>query len=116
MQNNKSVKLFIDESLIPTEGWTILRSLEESKEYIISNGVPRLMDIGFHLLAEDYESKSKYTGYDLIKWLIQSDIDGEINIPSDFTYKVHAHNNLEAEEKMLATLRDYLDYRDAPMM
>jgi hypothetical protein len=111
MESKNSIKLLIDADLI-TPGWMMLRSFEEIKEYITTNEVPRLIDFGYELRSEDYESRSEYTGYDLIKWLIQADMDGEINIPSDFTFKVHAYKNPDAITKMETTLKDYLDYRD----
>ena len=84
-------KLFIDDTREPSDvTWVIVRSYDEAIAYIVSHGLPNFISFDHDL------SDNSLTGYDIAKWIVESDLDGTINIPEDFTYEIHSQNPIGA--------------------
>lgn len=103
-------KLYLDDIRNPkTQGFTIARTFEKAVELIQEKGMPN--DISFdHDLGEDGNKKELKSGYDLAKWIVESDIDKIINIPDDFSYNVHSANPVGARN-IDGLLKNYLEYK-----
>jgi len=90
----KRWRLYLDDVRDPEDGtwkWTIARSVYDALYLIESNGFP--VSISFdHDLGENVA-----TGYDFAKMIMNMVLDGEVDIPEDFSYTVHSSNPPGAE-------------------
>ena len=81
-------KMFIDDERFPVESdQVIVRSVEEAQKLIYKRGCP--IEINFdHDLGDNVP-----TGFDLAKWLVEKDLDGNGNfISQDFRFYIHSQN------------------------
>lgn len=69
--------------------WQVCRTMEEAQHVISDLGWPTWIsfdhDLGDHIP----------TGYDLAKWLVDQDLDGNL-MPDNFSYAVHSANPVGA--------------------
>ena len=86
-----SYKLFIDDERFPVEedAWVIARSTEEAKWIVEAYGMPQ--EIAF-----DHDLGGDDTSIKFINWMITNIVDGELKIPSSFSYSVHSQNPVGA--------------------
>ena len=91
--------LYVDDVRNPKDSrnWKIARTAEEAKNLIRQNGFPEYIsfdhDLGMKEIRPGVFSESnEETGYDLAKWIVESDMNGEINITPDFSFNVHSAN------------------------
>jgi hypothetical protein len=103
-------KLYIDDLRTPVdEDFIVIRSVEEAKRVILSSCMPIFISFD-HDLGIDEDDKLLPSGYDFAKWLVESDIAGIIQFPSDFAFEVHSRNPVGAKNiKML--LEGYLKFK-----
>lgn len=85
-------RLFLDdERFPPREGdWYIARSVEEAKLFVINFGLPKQLSLD-HDLGEGVE-----TGYDFVKWLVEQDLNGILNLKDVSDFYVHSQNPVGA--------------------
>lgn len=88
-------KLFIDDERLPpqTPEWdcVIVRNYDEACEYMESIGCPLFISF-------DHDLGEGKNGYDIVKWMIERDLDMQGNfIPYEFKYEVHSQNPVGAE-------------------
>ena len=111
-----SYNLFLDDLRYPSwiglvdSEWVIARSFKEAVELISNNGFPQKMSFD-HDLGEENDMRELPTGYDLAHWIVESHLDGDITIPSDFTFTVHSANPVGAAN-ITALLTNYLNSMD----
>lgn len=82
--------LFIDDERDPVPGidTVIVRSFEEAVEVMYGMGCP-------DFISFDHDLGEGKNGYDIAKWMIETDLDEEGNfIPYDFKFYVHSQNNI----------------------
>ncbi len=96
------MKLFLDDERFPPgdgEDWMIVRDVSEAQTYMLTLGCPPFISFD-HDLGEDKE-----TGFDLVKWMVERDLDCEGQFIVDgFQYYVHSQNPVGA-----ANIRSLLD-------
>jgi hypothetical protein len=99
-----SYTLFVDDERFPVNSESIIvRNFEEFKAIIEGLGMPK--EISFdHDLGE-----SEPTGYDIVKWLIEQDMDHDF-LNEDFTFSVHSQNPVGAEN-IRNLLNNYLAFK-----
>lgn len=68
------------------ESFTIVRSYEEAVAFVLKNGVPEFISFD-HDLGADKNGWPLPTGYDFAKWLVNSDLEGDIKLPENFSLK-----------------------------
>lgn len=84
-------RLFIDDERFPTtDDWVIVRSSQEAIAMIIEYGMPYFISFDHDLGGED-------TAIRLIRWIIDSFLDGTLEIHPDFDFYVHSQNPIGAE-------------------
>lgn len=84
-------KLFIDDERFPaTDDWVIVRSSQEAIAMIIEYGMPYFISFDHDLGGED-------TTIRVIRWIIDSFLDGNLEIHPDFDFYVHSQNPIGAE-------------------
>lgn len=84
-------KLFIDDERFPaTDDWVIVRSSQEAIAMIIEYGMPYFISFDHDLGGED-------TAIRVIRWIIDSFLDGNLEIHPDFDFYVHSQNPIGAE-------------------
>lgn len=84
-------KLFIDDERFPaTDDWVIVRSSQEAIAMIIEYGMPYYISFDHDLGGED-------TAIRVIRWIIDSFLDGNLEIHPDFDFYVHSQNPIGAE-------------------
>lgn len=84
-------KLFIDDERFPaTDDWVIVRSSQEAIAMIIEYGMPYFISFDHDLGGED-------TAIRVIRWIIESFLDGNLEIHPDFDFYVHSQNPIGAE-------------------
>ena len=96
--------MFIDDLRNPpTPGdWDVVaRSYDAVFECIARHGCPRTISFD-HDLGPDAPS-----GYDIVKRLVEMDLDGELQLPDGFKFHVHSMNPVGAEN-IGALLSNYL--------
>ena len=101
--------LYIDDIRQPKTNFTkIVRTCEEGQLYIKEHGMPDFISFDHDLgMVNGEERKS---GYDFAKWIVDSDLDGDIDIPNDFNFNVHSANPVGAE-KIKSILNGYLKFK-----
>jgi len=123
INSNEKWSLFLDDIRNPKENrnWKIARSVEEAKKLIKEYGFPEYAsldhDLGF--LGEEFKDESiqlvkpeefnenEPSGYEFAKWIVEQDLNGEINIPSTFEFNVHSANPIGAKN-ISSLLNNYL--------
>ena len=70
--------------------YTLARTVDEAKELILKNGMPQTISF-------DHDLGGVSTTIDLIKWIIEGYLDGNIEIPAGFKYYVHSMNPVGRE-------------------
>lgn len=84
-------KLWIDDiRKSPDDTWIIAKNSNEAIYYIESNGLPDMISFDHDLGDDD-------TSMIIIKYIINSYLDGMLGIPEMFTYRVHSANPVGAK-------------------
>ncbi len=122
MKIKMSWKLYLDNNRNPkSSGWTIARTVEDAKKLVSEKGLPEEVsldnDLGYivdgviylDLVDDNVPSNAILmpTGSDFVKWLVEQDMDGVINIPKDFKYNIHSANTTQ-NDWMRNYFRNYL--------
>lgn len=106
-------RMFVDDIRNPnwvyadedTSDWQVCRTVEEAQNVISDLGWPCWIsfdhDLGDHIP----------TGYDLAKWLVEQDLDGNL-MPDNFSYAVHSANG-PGRENIEGLLSGYLRHKQA---
>lgn len=87
----------------PTSDWNWVKSFDEAVAYIEEHGLPDHISFDHDL----GESEAK-TGYDLAKWIVESDLDGRITITYGWSYALHTANPV-GRENIRTLLENYLN-------
>lgn len=102
-------KLFLDDErdvqkLYPAEfeEFTVARSFEDAVKLIELHGCP-----SFISFDNDLGATSGKDGIDLAKWLVEADLNEEITINRDFSFKVHSANCV-AWARIAGLLNNYM--------
>lgn len=100
--------LFIDDERYPPRdgrNWKIARTLDETialiKQYDMPDHISFDHDLGDHTPS----------GHDIAKAIVDMDLDGEINMPFDFSYYVHSQNPV-GRDHIQALFKSYLDFKE----
>lgn len=72
----------------------VIRSYREAVLYIKEHGLPAMISFDHDLGLEE-------SGYDIAKWIVEQILDGNLDLPKEFSYTVHSANpvgkrNIEA--------------------
>jgi hypothetical protein len=103
-------KLYLDDIRTPADdSFLIVRSFDEAVRFVIENGVPEFISFD-HDLGIDDNGNLLPSGYDFAKWLVESGINGTIQIPDDFSFNVHSQNPVGASN-IRGLLENYLKFR-----
>ena len=102
------MKLFLDDERFPPGdgmGWTVVRTMGDAIACMEEHGC-------FSFISFDHDlGENERTGYDLINWMIERDLDEEGHfIPADFDFYVHSQNSV-GRDNINNKLRAYLDQR-----
>ena len=103
--------LFIDDirnvDYVKADGkeYVLARSMAAALELIHERGFPAHIafdhDLGWNnlalikgssLVAAPKDGKEAPSGFDFAKWIVESDLNGVINIPKTFTWSIHSSN------------------------
>lgn len=98
------MRIFLDdERFPPNDGkeWVIARTVEEAISFILKT--TNLEYISF----DNDLGENQPEGYSLVKWIVEMDMDGIINIKEDFSFYVHSQNS-QAQVNIPAYLNNYL--------
>ena len=90
-------RMFVDDIRNPdwvyadqdTSDWQVCRTMAEAQDVISDLGWPAWISFD-HDLGDNIP-----TGYDLAKWLVEQDLDGNL-MPDDFTFVIHSANPVGA--------------------
>lgn len=96
---SKPWKLFIDDERWPKDdGWVIIRSSFDAIQEIKERGMPEEIAFDHDLGIAVDENDNEYcdTTMRLVWWIIDSHLDGTLEIPSNFTFSVHSQNPVGA--------------------
>ena len=105
------MKIYLDDLRTPTEKFDfVVRNYDEAIEVIKKYGVPNYISFD-HDLGVDDEGELLKSGYDLAKWIVESDLNGSYKLPSNFTYKVHSQNPV-GKKNIISLLNAYLKYKE----
>ena len=90
------MKLFIDDERVPNYSVDkIARYSEEAIAWIQALGMPSFISFD-HDLGFDFETGKLDTAMNVINWIIESWLDNQLDIPTDFAYHVHSQNPVGA--------------------
>ena len=104
------MKMYLDDIRTPTEKFDfVVRSYDEAIAIIKKNGVPNYISFD-HDLGVDKNGNLLKTGFDLAKWLIESDLDNIYTLPSNFKFKVHSQNPI-GKKNIISLLEGYMKYK-----
>lgn len=105
------VKLFLDDVRdLPDTSFNLVRSYTEAVKFVEENGIPNFISFD-HDLGVDENEKLLPTGYDFVKWLVESDMDGIYNFPENFSFSVHS-SNPSGKENIKSYLNNYLNFKN----
>ena len=100
--------LFIDDERYPsdTDGidWDIARNIAQVRKLVSLKGMPQ------HISFDHDLGKDEPTGYDIVKWLVELDMDGSYHFGKDFSFYVHSQN-LVGKKNIEAYLENYFKIR-----
>lgn len=100
-------RLFIDDERFPSSkdyDMIIARSMEEVKNLVSDLGMPSFISFD-HDLGSD-----EPTGFDIVKMLVEMDMDGEAEFPLGFDFYVHSQNP-RGKENIECLLNRYLSFK-----
>jgi len=104
--------MYLDDIRIPAEAFDfIVRSYDEAVQIIEDYGMPNYISFD-HDLGVDEKGVLLKSGYDLAKWIIESDLDKSIKIPSNFYFNVHSQNPV-GKKNILSLLDNYLKFKES---
>ena len=110
-KKDESMKMYLDDLRTPIDEYDfVVRSYIEAIEIIRINGMPNFISFD-HDLGEDENGNLLKTGYDLAKWIVESDLDNTYKLPSNFKYKVHSQNPV-GKKNIIALLDGYLKFKN----
>ena len=96
--------LFLDDERWPPnskiQDWIITRTVEEAIQIINKKKLPWRMSLDHDL------GKNQKTGYDFIKWLIEQDLDNNLNLKKITDFYVHSQNPV-GKENMIKLYNNY---------
>ncbi|MDE0008445.1 MAG: hypothetical protein OXS50_09215 [Gammaproteobacteria bacterium] len=101
--------MFIDDLRDPPTqgGWDVVaRSYDAVFECIARRGCPKVVSFDHDLGAE------VPSGYDIVKRLVEMDLDGDLQLPDGFEFHVHSMNPVGAEN-IRTLLSNYIDSKRA---
>jgi hypothetical protein len=106
-------RMFVDDVRDPywvypdqdTSDWQVCRTMQEAQHVIADLGWPEWISFD-HDLGDGIP-----TGFDLAKWLVESDLNHE-QMPDNFHYAVHSANG-PGRENIEGLLSGYLRHRRA---
>jgi len=111
IEGRKPVKMYLDDLRSPKEDFDfIVRSYDEAITIISLHGVPDFISFD-HDLGCDMQGKLLKDGYDLAKWLVESDLDKKYKLPSNFRYEVHSQNPI-GKQNIISLLDGYLKHKN----
>lgn len=98
--------LFLDDERDPPRGrdWVVVRSVDSALRMIAERGVPSLLSLD-HDLGPDAP-----TGLDFVKALVELDLDGNVDVPSNLSFSVHSQNPVGAAN-IASYLGGYLEFK-----
>lgn len=98
--------LFLDDERFPKieENFVIARNFNEAVELVRARGCPSFISFDHDL------GDNSPTGKDFANWLIESDLNGEINLPDDFKFHVHSANPV-GRDNIISILNSYLLFK-----
>ena len=103
-------RMFLDDIREPKQKYDIVvRSFEEAAVYILKHGMPNFISFD-HDLGMDENGEIAKNGYDLAKWIVNMDLNGQIKIPRDFTFEVHSANPV-GKENIETILNNYKNFK-----
>ena len=95
-------QLFIDDERMPVardgRPWMFARNMREVKNIVGYLGAPDYISFDHDL------GDSEPTGYDIAKWLVEQDMDGNISLDNEFDFYVHSQNPIGK-----ANIENYLE-------
>lgn len=107
---NSPWKLYLDDIRHPADtNYVVARTVEQAQQLIEQYGMPEHISFD-HDLGVDEMGNIIPSGYDFAKWLVEMDMNGEITLPTNFTFEVHSQNPVGAEN-IRAYLSSYLFQR-----
>lgn len=112
VKNRINYRMFLDDLRDPhnigldkTADLFVVRTVQDAIKMIEDKGVPYKIYFD-HDLGEDSNGDSP----ELVKWLIEKDLDGYIDIPKDFSFTVHSGNPV-GSKNISSALNNYLEYK-----
>lgn len=94
---NTQWKLYLDDIRnIDDPTYIVARTVEEAQHLVEKYGVPEHISFD-HDLGVDDMGNLLPTGYDFAKWLVEMDMDGDIELSCNFTFMIHSQNPVGAE-------------------
>jgi hypothetical protein len=100
--------LFIDDERHPSprdgRNWHIARNLDEAVALIEQHGLPG------HISFDHDLGDNAPTGYDIARRLVDMDLDGRINMPTELSFYVH-EPNLIGKDNIEGLLKGYLAHK-----
>ena len=101
------MKLYLDDLRTPIKEYDfIVRSYDEAIFIIKKYGMPNFISFD-HDLGIDENGALLKSGFDVAKWIVNSDIKKQIKLPSDFSFKVHSQNPV-GKKNIISLLDSYL--------
>jgi len=103
--------MYLDDLRTPKDEFDfVVRSHDEAITIIKKYGIPNFISFD-HDLGVDEEGKLLKSGYDLAKWIVDSDLDKRHKLPPNFSFKVHSQNPV-GKQNIISLLESYLKYKN----
>lgn len=103
------MRIFLDDERLPSsDDFEIYRNAEDLVSRIQTDGIV-LEYVSFdHDLGEGI-----MTGYDLVKWIVNYELDGNTVLSDKFEYYVHSQNPI-GKRNIETILDNYMKYKNRP--
>lgn len=100
------VQLWLDDIRTPpTQEWIWVKNYDQAVAYVEQHGLPD--HISFD---HDLGDQGAPTGYDFAKWLVNQDLNGNINLGSSWSYALHTANPV-GRENIRKLLENYIFFK-----
>lgn len=85
--------------------WVVARSFDDAVKHIKKEGMP------YHISFDHDLGYNVPTGYDFAKWIVESVLDGDLEIPEGFTFEVHSMNPV-GKKNIYMLIKNFLSQLD----
>jgi len=102
----QSYSIYLDDLRTPVKSYgRVARSCDEAIDYVKVHGMPSFISFDYDL-GYGKDGKLQKNGYHFAKWIVKMVLSKQLELPADFSYKVHSQNPI-GKKKIEALMESF---------